>query len=204
MKRPVAAPALGALLMLLPGCLGEPEIQERWTLLEILDAGPTDLAAYSVGAAATPVTVRARITYRELLTGFLVADLRACPAVTTDDTRLDRDDDPLAVARDVDFVLQNSVSVGADAVPVTGWDHLIQELDITFDGGLLAATAADSSVASAGTGVVAASGLFLLLYFSDDVEEVELRSGEEIEVITPTFSTQRDILSAGIEILPQP
>jgi hypothetical protein len=204
MKLPVVAPALAALLMLLPGCLGEPEIQERWTLLEILDAGPTDLAAYSVGAAATPVTVRARITYRELLTGFLVADLRACPAVTTDDTRLDRDDDPLAVARDVDFVLQNSVSVGADAVPVTGWDHLIQELDITFDGGLLAATAADSSVASAGTGVVAASGLFLLLYFSDDVEEVELRSGEEIEVITPTFSTQRDILSAGIEILPQP
>jgi hypothetical protein len=139
-----------------------------------------------------------------LLTGFLVADLRACPAVTTDDTQLDRDDDPLAVARDVDFVLQNSVSVGADAVPVTGWDHLIQELDITFDGGLLAATAADSSVAAAGTGAVAASGLFLLLYFSDDVEEVELRSGEEIEVITPTFSTQRDILSAGIEILSQP
>ena len=203
MRANVVAPALGALL-LLSGCLGEPEIEDRWTLLEIVEASPTDLAAYSVGAAVTPVTVRARITYRELLTGFLVADLRACPVLTTDDTALDRDDDPLAVARDVDLVLQSSVSVGADAVPVTGWDHLIQELDITFDGGLLAATAADTSVASAGTGAVTASGLFLLLYFSENVEEVELRSGEEIEVITPTFSTERDILSAGVEILPQP
>jgi len=203
MTRRLVVPALGGLL-LLSGCLGEPEIQDRWTLLEILEASPTDLSAYSVGSATTPVTVRARITYRELLTGFLVADLRAAPVLTTDDTELDADDDPLGVAQDVDLILQNSVSVGADAVPVTGWDHLIQELDITFDGGLLAATAADSSVSSAGQGAVSASGLFLLLYFSDDVQEVELRSGEEIEVITPTFSTQRDILSAGIEIVPQP
>jgi len=203
MTRRLVTPALGGLL-LLSGCLGEPEIEERWTLLEILEASPTDLSAFSVGSASTAVTVRARITYRELLTGFVVADLRAAPILTTDDTELDRDDDPLAVARDVDLVLQSSVSVGADAVPVTGWDHLIQEIDITFDGGLLAATAADTSVASAGQGAVTATGLFLLLYFSDDVEEVELRSGEEIEVITPTLSTERDILSAGIEILSQP
>lgn len=203
MRLHAVVPALGALAVL-SGCLGEPEIQDRWTLLEVLDASPTDLGAYSVGTATTPVTVHARITYRELLTGSLVADLRACATLTTDDVALDRSGDPLAVARDVDTVLQNSVSVGAEAVPVTGWDHLIQEVTFTFDGGLLAATAADSSVASAGKGAVSASGLFLLLYFAEDVQEVELRSGEKIDIITPTLSTQRDILSTGIEILPQP
>jgi len=145
----------------------------------------------------------ARITYRELLTGHLVADLRAAPALAPGDVDLEAEE-PLDVARDVDTVLQSSVSVGVEAVPITGWDHLIQEVTFSFDGGLLAPTAADSSVASAGQGAVSATGLFLLLYFSDDVEEVELASGEEIDVVTPTLSTERDILSTGIEILPVP
>jgi hypothetical protein len=188
------------LVTALAGCLGEPGIEERWTLLEIVDAQPTEAGAYAPGSP-TPVEMNARITYRELLTGHLVADLRATTTITPADVALDADD-PRAVALDVDRILQDSVSLGADAVPITGWDHLQQEISFGFDGGLLAPTEADSSIASAGSVPVNAAGLFLLLYFADDVEEVELDSGEEIDVIHPALSSDFDILSTGIGLGP--
>jgi len=189
-----------ALVTAFAGCLGEPGIEERWTLLEIVDAQPTEAGSYAPGTP-TPVTMNARITYREVLTGHLVADLRATSTITPADVALDADD-PRAVALDVDRILQDSVSLGADAVAITGWDHLRQEISFGFDGGLLAPTEADSSIASAGSAPVNATGLFLLLYFADDVEEVELDSGEEIEVIHPALSADVDILSTGIGIGP--
>jgi hypothetical protein len=194
------APASLAIVAL-SGCLGEPPIEETWTRLEILEASPTDAAAFAVGSATTPVTMRARVTYREILTGFLVAELRAGSGITTAETALDADD-PLAVAREVDQILGSSTAIGTEAIPVTGWDHLVQELTITFDAGTATPTAMDSSVAAAGSMPVTSTGLFLLLYFSDDVQEVELDSGEEIEIVTPVLSDQRDILSTGIEIVP--
>lgn len=197
----VASPVVLAILAsALAGCLGEPGIEERWTLLEIVDAQPTEAGAYAPGSP-TPVEMNARITYREVLTGHLVADVRATSTLTPADVALDADD-PRAVAADVDRILMDSVSLGADAVAVTGWDHLQQDVSFSFDGGLVAPTATDSSIASAATTPVTAAGLFLLLYFADDVEEVELDSGEEIEVIHPALSTDFDILSAGIGIGP--
>jgi hypothetical protein len=166
----------------LPGCLGEPPIEDRWTKLEILEAAPPDASAYAGGAA---VTVRARITYRELLTGFLVADLRESATLLPGDTGFEDTDDWLGRARDVDQVLAGSSTLGHHALPVTGFDHLIQEATLTFDG----------AAPSGGT-------LFLVLYFSEDVEEVELPGGGEMEIVTPVFSTERDILSAGVELSP--
>ncbi|MGQ0720153.1 MAG: hypothetical protein ACT4PE_01125 [Candidatus Eiseniibacteriota bacterium] len=198
-RRGLASASLA--LVALSGCLGEPPIEETWTRLEILDASPTDAAAFAVGSATTAVTMRARVTYREILTGFLVAELRAGSGITTAETALDADD-PLAVAREVDQILGSSTAIGTEAIPVTGWDSLVQELTITFDAGTPTPTAMDSSVAGAGSNPVTSTGLFLLLYFSDDVQEVELQSGEEIEIVTPVLSDQRDILSTGIEIVP--
>jgi hypothetical protein len=169
---------LGAVL---PGCLGEPPIEDRWTKLEILEAAPADSAAYVGGAA---VTVRARITYRELLTGFLVADLRESATLAAGDTGFEDPEDWIGKARDVDRVLASSTTLGHHALPVTGFDHLIQEATLSFDG-----------VAPTGTGA-----LFLVLYFSEDVEEMELPGGGEIEIVTPIFSTERDILSSGVEL----
>jgi hypothetical protein len=167
--------------VLLPGCLGEPSVEDRWTKLEILQATPADPAAWAAGG---PVTVRARITYRELLTGFLVADLRESPTLTPADTGFEDGDDHLGMARDVDLVLASSTTLAHDARPVTGFDHLIQEVTLSFD-----------APAASGTGT-----LFLVLYFSENVEEVELPDGAEIEIVTPLLSTERDILSAGIEL----
>ncbi|MGH2570899.1 MAG: hypothetical protein ACRDGR_06720 [bacterium] len=165
----------------LPGCLGEPPIEDRWTKLEILEAAPVDPSAYAGGAA---VTVRARITYRELLTGFLVADLRESATLLPGDTGFEFPEDWLDRAHDVDRVLAGSTTLGHHALPVTGFDHLIQEATLTFDGAV----------------PTGAGSLFLVLYFSEDVEEMELPGGGEIEIVTPVFSTERDILSAGVEL----
>ncbi len=191
---PFRAALLGA-SFLLGGCLGEPPLEERWTRLEILET--SELTGLAPGTAA-PVTVRARITYRELLTGAVIAELRAGNAITHADTGFERGEgDPLATAQDVDFVLRNSTSLGFDARPVTGFDHLIQEMELTFDSGFVPPSPDDLPPAQPAGG----SPIFLVLYFGD-VDEVEIDGGMEIEVVTPTFSDEADILSVGIEIAP--
>ena len=68
--------AVGLALLITPaisGCLGDPPIEDRWTHLEIVEATPIDAEAYASGGSV-PVTVRARITYRELLTGFVAVE----------------------------------------------------------------------------------------------------------------------------------
>jgi hypothetical protein len=188
---------LGLAAATLPSCLAEPPIEERWTRLEILEASPVDLQAFQGGGPVT-VAVRARITYREILTGFLVAEVRQSPTLTDDDTRFEFADRHLDIARDVDLVLTNSTALGSETVPVTGFDHLIQEIDLSFE-----ANPAQGSQAPPPGSESPSSDLFLVLYFSDDVEEVELESGEEIEVIDPLLSTEADILSTGRELVPE-
>jgi hypothetical protein len=197
MNRFLPPAALIAGSILLPGCLGEPPIEERWTLLEITEATPTDAAAFSVGGS-TEVTVKGRIIFREVLTGFLVAEVRASDALTTNDTVLDEDERFRDKATDVDTILQNSISLGFDAVPVTGFDHLIRDITFTFDAGTIP-LGANGMPANP----VDPTGLFLVLYFGD-VDEVELQDGTEIEVVDPTFSTDAEILSTGMELIIQP
>ena len=192
---------LGAVLVTFPSCLSEPPIEERWTLLEIVEASPMSLEAFQ-GSAPVPVTVRARITYREILTGFLVVELRESVTLADGDTRFELAEHYLDIARDVDLVLANSTAIGSDTVPVTGFDHLIQEIDLSFEANP-AQGAQASPRGSEGRSPRASAGLFLVLYFSDDVEEVELESGEEIEVIDPVLSTEADILSTGRELVPE-
>jgi hypothetical protein len=188
MKRNAVLPAAVLLAAIAAGCLDSPSVEETWTRIEILSAVPATREGI-VGQADVPVEVRARITYREILTGFLVADLRSAPGIAPGDVDLvddpDDDEDGLDVAREVDAILMSSTSVGVEAIEITGFDHLIQEATLEFD-----VTVPDTS---------AAGGLFLLVYFSSDVEELEDENGNEIDsiLVTPTLSTERDILSAG-------
>jgi hypothetical protein len=170
------------------GCLDSPPVEERWTRIELLSSS-ADVREDFTGGAAVPLQVRARITFRELLTGFLVVDVRSSATLTAADVDLeddpDDDEDGLDVAREVDRILLDSTSLAVEAVPVTGFDHLIREMDVELD-----AAVPDT-----------AGEIFLLVYFSEDVEEVE-EDGMESILVTPTLSTERDILSAGMAIAP--
>jgi len=191
---PVALAATTALL--LSGCLGDPPIEERWTRFELAD-GP-DVTSVTLGQA-TAIALRARLTYREILTGFVIAEVRASSTLTAADVSFENADDPLAMARDVDRVLRESTSLGFATRAVTGFDHLIQEIPLTIDAGFPPPVPA--GVVADTTAAAPAQGLFLLVYFGD-VDEVENEDGDEIEVVTPRFSEENEILTVGVELLP--
>jgi len=185
-RRRVAAlcPALALLSAL--ACLEEPEIDERWTKIEFLASSP---APTQERAADRPldVTVKGRITYRDILTGFLVAEVRYSPTIAPASVMLDPAENTLGDAQDIDRILANSVTAGRATRAVTGFDHLMQDVNLSF-------TATVPSGAAGGTG-----GLYLLLYMGDG-DEVELANGEDSLVVTPFRSTDREVLHTGFAI----
>jgi hypothetical protein len=190
--RAASAAALAAALVA-PGCLEEPTLEERWTKLEILGASPTTPDDFATGDSTT-VNVRARVTFRKILTGDVVAELRYSDVVDAGDVDLKAEAPELASAQDVDRILQNSVALGTSTVLVTGFDHLIREIDMSF-----AAVAPPAPIGVPVDSTGAIPGLFLVLYMGD-AEEMENDDGTETLVIDPFLTTEREILSAGMEL----
>lgn len=177
---------LGALLVVaLAGCFDEPEIEDRWTRLDIRSANVVTGQVLPPGSPVS-LTVSADITYRKIVTGFAVAELRAS-TLSAADVMLHPDAPRVRMAQDIDRILQNSVTRGRATRAVTGWDHLIQRLDFTFAG--TAPATADSNSA----------GLFLLFYLGSGVE-VELANGTDSVVVTPFPSEAMEILPVGLEL----
>jgi hypothetical protein len=176
-------PVVGALA--LAGCLGEPEVDERWTLLEMVSVAPQPTQSHS---AAQPlnVNVKGRVTYRDIVTGFMVAEVRYSPTLTPVSLPLDKDEHTEACAQSVDQILANSVTAGRATRAVTGWDHLMQEVNLSF-------------TAQVPPAVLTSGGLFLVLYMGDG-DEIELANGEDSLVVTPFVSTDREILHTGFPI----
>lgn len=179
----LAATALG-------GCLGEPEIEDRWTRLDLVSSNVTPERTFTPGASES-LAVRVSITYRAIRTGFAVAELRASSSITAADVTLHPSAARLAMALDVDRLLANSVSVGRATRAVTGWDHLVQGIDFGFRARVPAAS--DTATA----------GLFLVTYLGSG-EEIELANGADSLVITPFDSATWEILPVGLELVVAP
>lgn len=174
------------------GCLGEPEVEDRWTRVDI--AGSNLVSGQQVQAGSSiPVTVSADITYRRILTGFAVAELRASTTYSAANLMIrPNDDNRLRMANDIDRLLATSVSMGRMTRAVTGWDHLIQRIDFTFTGAI-PGTVTDST----GTGPVA--GLFLVCYLGSG-REIELANGTDSVAVTPFGSNAYQILPVGLPL----
>jgi len=169
------------------GCLGKPEIEDRWTRIDVAGASVTPYQTLATGVAQ-PISMRAAITYRSILTGFAVAELRAS-TVAASAVEVHPAANRVRMANDIDMILQNSVSVGRATRAVTGWDHLIQHIDFTFVG--VPPAALDSTGAPA--------GLFLLCYLGSGVE-VERADGSDSLIVTPFPSQQYEVLPVGLEL----
>ena len=187
---PVAA--LAALALAGSGCLGEPPIEDRWTLLEIT-GGPSAVTVIPGQPAA--IDLSTRITYRELLTGAVVAEVRASNILTPADVDFSTPD-PLVRTQLVDYVIRNSSSLGFATRLTTGFDHLIQNFSMTIDAAGSAPQMPDGFVVDSLNVAGPGTTLFLLVYYGQ-VDEVEIQGGDEIEVVTPFFSDQYDILATG-------
>ena len=170
------------------GCdaLDEPDLEDRWTRLDIEGSNVPPGRVFTAGAQES-VSVSAAITYRKIVTGFAVAELRASSTLTPADLVLYEEAPRLRMATDIDRLLQNSVSVGRATRAITGWDHLIQRIDFVFSAAV--PSAADSN----------AAGLFLVCYLGSG-EEIELQGGMDSLVVTPFVSTDMEILPVGREL----
>jgi hypothetical protein len=177
---------LAMLAALLPACLDEPDIDETWTKLEFLSVTP---GPSQVRSSSQPiqVSVEGRITYRSILTGFLVAEVRYSPTIAPSSVLLDPREHTLNDAEDIDRILANSVTTGRATRASTGFDHLMQDVNLSFTAGVPAG-------AAAGTG-----GLYLLLYMGDG-DEVEQEDGTDSLIVTPFQSTSKQILHTGFAI----
>jgi hypothetical protein len=174
-------------VLLLAGCLGRPEIEDRWTRIDVNTSNIVPDQSFPENSSV-PIAVRATITYRSILTGFAVAELRAS-SVAANQVVIRPDAEREPMARDVDRVLANSVTLGRATRAVTGWDHLMQPIDFSFNARIPAAS--DSS----GTPI----GLFLVCYLGEG-EEIEVPGADDSLVVTPFDSIQYQILPVGMEL----
>lgn len=182
-----AACALAVLALTGGGCLGEPEIEDRWTRIDIESSNVSAWQGLPAGSSQT-FSMRTAITYRRIITGFAVAELRASTVRPTQvPVDPDADREPMAYA--IDQILASSVSMGRATRAVTGWDHLIQRIDFSFTGTV------PSGVDSTGM----PPGLFLLCYLAEG-EEIELPGGADSLVITPFPSGPYQILPVGMPL----
>lgn len=179
----------------LVGCLGKPAIEDRWTRIDVTASSVRPYQTVPTGTI--PIAVGADITYRSILTGFAVTELRASSTVSAATVVLNPDADRLRMAYDIDRILANSVTMGRMTRAVTGWDHLIQHIDFTFTGTVPA------TLDSAGVPLGPPAGLFLICYMGSG-QKLRLANGTDSIVVTPFQSGTYQILPVGLEINSQP
>ena len=199
-RRPARAARFLAPLVALPllaGCLEKPGITDRWTRIDLLGANVQNMQVVTPGMRES-LAVSTNIYYRSIVTGFAVADLRVSGTVAAGAVRIAPDAPREAMASDIDAVLANSVSVGRSTHAITGWDHLIQHLDLAFAGTVPGSMPAGA--APAGTPV----GAFLLVYLGSG-EKIERLDGSDTLIVTPFKSSDYQILPIGVTLaLPGP
>ncbi len=178
---PVVLLLMGAVT--LGGCLDKPKIEDRWTRVDVVSASVAPQQVVPAGAAQ-PITLHATVTWRALLTGYAVAELRASDSLGTAALGIAPDAPRVPMATSIDDLLLHSRSLGRATRAVTGWDHLIQPVDFTF------------------TATTPASGsrLFLVCYLGSG-QRIEQDSGADSILITPFVSSQREVLPVGMELL---
>jgi hypothetical protein len=132
------------------------------------------------------VSVTGRVTYRDIVTGFMVAEVRYSPTLTPLSLPLDIDEHTEECAASVDQILANSVTAGRATRAITGWDHLMQDVNLSF-------------TAAVPPAVLTSGGLFLVLYMGSG-DEIELANGEDSLVVTPFISRDMEILHTGFPL----
>lgn len=188
-----AARRVGGMLLLLGaiavvGCFDKPEIEDRWTRVDVVSSSPVPRQMLLPGSMQA-INMSTTITYRAILTGFAVAELRAGDSLASAQMEMDPDAPRVAMAQGIDVILAHSRSLGRATRAVTGWDHLIQPLDFTFN----AATPTGPDSTWGG------SRLFLLCYLGSG-ERVELQNGADSIIITPFVSSERQVLPVGMDL----
>ncbi len=191
----LAVPCL-VLALATSGCLDAPKLEDRWTRVDL------DRTNLSTGESLTAGTmdsihVETRITYRRIVTGYLVTELRASTTLGPASMTLEPTAPRLPMANDIDAILARSVSIGRAVRPVTGWDHLIQPVQLDFQ------AMPQATVDSSGVSLGPTDGLFLVCYLASGVR-IERPGQADSIAITPFPSAPNQLLPVGMELTVAP
>lgn len=183
----LAAALLAAGAVLLAGCFDAPKLEDRWTRLDVVESNVSAFQTLTLGARES-IHVVADVTYRDIVTGFAIADLRVAPTLVPGLLQVSPDADRQRMAADIDTLLARSTSLGRSTRAVTGWDHLIQRIAFDFHGNVPAV------LDSTGT---AGGAVFLVCYLGSG-ERVRRLGQDDTLVVTPFASGPFHILPVGM------
>ncbi|MCC6650699.1 MAG: hypothetical protein IT348_06080 [Candidatus Eisenbacteria bacterium] len=190
----VAAAFLAAALgVTLAGCFDAPKLEDRWTRVDIAGASVQPFQSLTLGARES-IAVSVDVTYRSILTGFAVADLRVLRTGNAGAMGITPTASRLPMAQSIDSLLANSETVGRATRAVTGWDHLIQRIDFSFGANI--PTVIDSTGGGGG-------GLFLVCYLGAGEELRRLGMADSL-IVTPFGSAEYMVLPVGMTLRTAP
>lgn len=191
--RSLALLAVGVVAFAGAGCFDEPPIEDRWTRVDMAAATFVPTQPVVPGAPCS-VSVHTTITYRAIVTGYVVTELRATGVYSPTTLPVGPNVPRVTMAQAIDDLLRNSAPMGRSVRAITGWDHLIQPMDMAFTGWV--PTVLDSAGGAPGSPI----SLFLVSYLASG-EEIELADGSDSVVVTPFVSSQAQVLPVGMPVL---
>lgn len=172
-----------ASLLLLSGCLGEPEIEDRWTRLDVVEV---EDGAIDPETDDPALRIRGRITYRTILTGSLIMEIRSSDTFGAKDLDLREEADRLVATRQIVTLLESSGTQASATRVATGFDRLIQEVDFFFPG----------SLPTPGPG----GSLYAVFYFGD-VDEIDVPGEQEDIVVITARDFEAEHILPGAKLL---
>ncbi len=175
------------------GCFDAPKLEERWTRLDFVSTSVSPYQPLTLGARES-LAVTVDVTYRAILTGYAVADLRWSEDYSPVSLPMTPEMARLPLAQRIDTLLAHSVSVGRATRAVTGWDHLVERFDLRFGANVPAVL--DSTGAGGG-------GLFLVCYLGAGDLQRRLGMADTL-VVTPYTSEAYQVLPVGLALGSQP
>lgn len=181
--RGVLARASLLTILVLPGCLGEPEIEDRWTRLDVVEV---ESGAIDPETDAPALRVRGRITYRTILTGSLIMEIRSSETLGAKDVDLREEADRLVATRQIATLLESSGTSASATRAATGFDRLIQEVDFYFPG--------EPPTPAPGGSV------FAVFYFGD-VDEIDVPGEDEDIVVISARDFEAEHILPGAKLL---
>jgi hypothetical protein len=175
------------------GCLEKPPIEERWSNVRIDSQSVGDTTPLSPGDS-TRVRVKTSVRFEDLITGFVVAELRASQSLSYEDIGFDSIEDPIVESELVEQIISQSIPAGRATRATVGFPQLIRRFDFDFDVRIPTIVAGSYDPPGGNT-----QSLFLVVYLAEG-DEVRLATGQDSLVVDPFLTQDMQVLHKGLAI----
>lgn len=182
-----------AIVLTAAGCLEEPPIEERWSNVRIDGQSLEGAAPLAIGDS-TRITVATSVRFEDLVTGFVVAELRASQSLGYEDLAIDTIEDPILESEAVERIIAQSIPVGRATHATVGFPQLIRRFEFQFDVQIPSFVSENYDPPGGSP-----QSLYLLVYLAEG-DEIRLTTGQDSLVVNPFVTQDMRVLHKGIPI----